>query len=312
MGGGSWDTKKYSSSVSDRALKNVPDFEYSEKSNESTPIHANLNPMRIKDKPLKKLESRDSLEHPKSHPVFVSIDVTGSNYERAMEAQKKLPNLMDLLHKYVDDPQILIAANDDFHSVGKKAVQISDYESDNRIDEHIRNLLLLRQGGGNDGESYDLVLWAAANRTVLDCMEIRHEKGYFFMYADEPIFRTTSAEHVKAVFGIDIPGSIGIEHTIEKLKQLYHVFVMWPLNGFDHAREQYVKLFGKECVVTLQQPRLICEMIGSLIGMTEGKLNDDASVVNDLVSVGTSASDAKIISAVLAGHRKIHLPHATA
>jgi hypothetical protein len=152
-----------------------------------------------------------------------------------------------------------------------------------------------------------LILYAAANKTVLDCMEKRNKKGYFFMYADEPIFSTTSREHVRSVFGGTIQGSIPIADTIERLKQLYNVFILWPTGGYDHAYEQYVRLFGQESVFILQQPGLICEMIGSLIGMHECRLNNAAGVVDDLVAAGTDAAEAAAISRALWGGRHINL-----
>jgi hypothetical protein len=271
-------------------------------------IHPDLDPKRINSKPFGKLESRDSAEHPESNAVLLCIDVTGSNIARAREAQAKLPNLMALLGRYLADPQVAIAANDDYTVVGTKAAQISDFESDNRIDEHIRKLLLVGEGGGNMGESYDLIMYAAANKVILDCWEKRNRKGYFFMYADEPIFSTTSPEHAQTVFGDTLPQSIPIETTIAALKQLYYVFVMWPNKSqYPDAREQYVRLFGEECVVTLQDPAVICEVIGGLIGMTEGRLHSEADAVNDLVAAGTPAASAAAISRVLWGGRRINL-----
>lgn len=287
MGSGRWDDKSYRSASSTRASKGIDDFDYSSRADSSTPVHPNLDPKRINKKPFKKLESRDSKEHPESNAIFVSFDVTGSNIERAREAQKKLPNLMDMLEKYLPDPQVLFAANDDIHVEPIKCVQISDFESDNRIDEHLRNILLVGNGGGNDGESYDLIIYAAAFKTVLDCMEKRNRKGYFFMYADEPIFTHVDAKAVHHIFGDSVEGKLPINAVIEKLKELYNVYVLWPMGGYDHARAQYVHLFGKESVFTLQDPNLICELIGSLVGLNEKKPSEK-ELISDLVASGAS------------------------
>jgi hypothetical protein len=310
MGSGRFDSVVYSNATTSRLNSGISDFEYSRT---ATVIHPNLDPHRINGKPFGKLESRDSDEHPESNAILVCLDVTGSNYQRAFEAQKKLPNLMALLERYLPDPQVAIAANDDFTVEPDKCAQISDFESDNRIDEHIRNLVLTNNGGGNHGESYDLLIYAAANKTILDCFEKRQRKGYFFMYADEPIFTTTSPEHARHVFGDGIARSIPIERTIALLKEKYHVFVMWPAgSSFPDAREQYVRLFGSECVVTLQHPNLICEVIGGLIGATEGRLNSEEDAVNDMVLAGVSHGEAVAASRLIWGHgaRRIHTPPA--
>jgi hypothetical protein len=298
MGGGHFDNVSYRSSSTYRRSKGIDDFHYSKTAHEdkSLPVHPNLDPKRIKDKPFSKLESRDSAEHPNSNAVFVSFDVTGSNIENARRAQQKLPNLMKLLETYLPDPQVAFAANDDYLFEGKRSVQISDFESDNRIDEHLRNIILVGDGGGNFQESYDLILLAAANMTVLDCFEKRGRKGYFFMYADEPIPTHVDANQVHDIFGISAQGKLPIDAVIKKLKEQYHVFVMWPANSsYTDARAQYVHLFGNDCVFTLQHPDLICEMIGSLIGKNEKNLSKH-DLVTDLVASGTSSKHAHEIA----------------
>lgn len=297
MGGGNWDSGSYTKAKATRAATNVDDFAYSKT---STTTHANLDPLRIKDKPFGKLESRDSTDHPNSVPVFVSFDVTGSNIDRAVDAQKKLPNLMELLHKYLPDPQVAVAANDDFNSVGKESIQISDFESDNRVDEHIRSIRLVGIGVGNNGESYDLMLFAAARLIVTDSMEKRAKKGYLFIYADEPIFTKVQAIEVKSTFGITIERDIPIAEIVEEVQRSWNVFMLYPIGGYLDAREQYVKLFGKDSVIDVQHPNLICELIASIVGLHE-EATTPASLVTDLVAVGVNDRDAKSLSLVLKG-----------
>jgi hypothetical protein len=148
MGGGRWDSTTYHSTRTDRASKGVADFAYTSVADKTQKVHENLDPKRISKKPFQKLESRDSVEHPESNAVLVCFDVTGSNKTRAIDAQAKLPALMEMLNKYLSDPQVAIACNDDYLVTGTNSVQISDFESDIRIDEHIRNAWLVGNGGG--------------------------------------------------------------------------------------------------------------------------------------------------------------------
>ena len=228
----------------------------------------------------------------------MGFDVTGSNYQNAIIAQKKLPELMDLLSKYISDPQVSVAANDDFLTSRGNCIQVSDFESDNRVDDHIRNIWLIAAGGGNDGESYDLLLYVAARKVVLDSVEKRGKKGYLFLYADEPFFTVVNKDQVKAVFGDILEKSIPIEEIIEEARRNFNVFVVWPQDGYRHAREQYVKLFGEDSVITLQHANLLCELVASTIGLYEDKATPD-SVITDLVSVGVSKTDAGYISSAL-------------
>lgn len=291
MGGGRWDSGAYHSSATTRKLSGVDDFAYTK---HATSVHDNLDPKRINTKPFGKLESRDSDDHPNSNPVLVCFDVTGSNHTRAVDFQKSLPNLMDLLNKYITDPQVAVAANDDYNSVGTNSIQISDFESDNRVDDHIRNIFLTGQGGGNDGESYDLLLYAAARKVVLDSVEKRGKKGYMFMYADEPIFPHVSKSQVEQVFGDKVEKDIPIAEIIEEARRNFTIFMIWPkTSSYRHAYEQYVKLFGDEFVLESQHPNLLCELIASTVALYEEK--DADTVITDLVAVGVSDSDAKAL-----------------
>lgn len=303
MGGGSWDTGAYTASKTTRKATGVPDFAYTKN---ATSVHANLEPKRINAKPFGKLEARDSADHPNSLAVLVGFDTTGSNATRAVEAQGKLPSLMDLLNKYLDDPQVAVAANDDFEAQVRSrgahdgALQISDFESDNRVDEHIRNIWLTENGGGNGGESYDLMLYAAARKVILDSVEKRGKKGYFFMYADEPIFPNVEKVQVAAVFGDVIEKDIPVAEIIEEARRLFNVFVIWPHGGYLNAKGQYISLFGKDSVLILEHPNLICELIASVVGLYEEKATPD-SIVTDLVAVGVSKHEANSLVQVT-GH----------
>jgi hypothetical protein len=290
MGGGSWDSGTYHSTKSTRAANNVPDFAYTQS---ATSIHTNLDPKRINTKPFGKLESRDSADHPESHAVLVCFDVTGSNIDRAVDVQKKLPTLMELLGKYVSDPQVAVAANDDCKVVGSNAIQISDFESDIRVDEHIRNIWLVGNGGGNNGESYDLLLYAAARKMVLDSVEKRGKKGYMFLYADELVFPNVLKDEVSTVFGDKLESDVPTVEIIEEAQRNFHIFVIWPRGGEDRAHEQYKKLFGEENVLVSQHPNLLCELIASTVALYENKPAD--VVVHDLIAIGVGDADAKAL-----------------
>ena len=290
MGGGSWDSGTYHSTKSTRAASGVADFAYTQS---ATNVHANLDPKRINKKPFGKLESRDSADHPESHAVLVCFDVTGSNIDRAVDVQKKLPTLMELLAKYIADPQVAVAANDDYKVVGTNSIQISDFESDIRVDEHIRNIWLVGNGGGNNGESYDLLLYAAARKMVLDSVEKRSKKGYMFLYADELVFPNVLKGEVHDVFGDKLESDIPTVEIIEEAQRNFHIFVIWPRGGEDRAHEQYKKLFGEENVLVSQHPNLLCELIASTVALYENKPAD--VVVNDLIAIGVGDADAKAL-----------------
>lgn len=281
MGSGTWDKATYHSTKSTRAASGVDDFAYTK---HASSAHPNLDPKRINKKPFGKLESRDNPEHPESVAVLVNFDVTGSNRDRAVDAQLALPKLMDMLHETLPDAQVAFAANDDYKAVGTNgAVQISDFESDIRIDEHLRNIWLVGNGGGNNGESYDLILYAAARKTVIDCWEKRHKKGYLFIYADEPFMEAVDRHEVKQVFGDNLERNISIEDIIHEAREQYTVFVIWPSSSpYTQSKVQYQRLFSNDYVLELQHPNLICELIGGTVVAYEKYLKATGSTPGDL------------------------------
>ncbi len=293
MGGGAWDSTQYYDDSFSRKSKGVDDFAYSKI---ARVVHPNLDPRRINSKPFGMLESRDSIEHPESNAILVGFDVTGSNHARAIEAQKALPNLMTLLPKYISDPQVAVAANDDYNVEPYWCMQISDFESDNRVDEHIRNIKLVGNGGGNGGESYDLIVYAAARKVVMDCFEKRGRKGYLFLYADERFWDKVAKNQIADIYGDTLSRNIPIESIIEEVKKMWHVFLISPAGGVvDNSFDQYVELFGMENVLILEHPGKICELICVTIGVNEDKISAQQAI-DDLVGVGISQSVAKSIS----------------
>lgn len=289
MGGGSWDTGRYKSATTTRAATGKKDFDYS---STAYTVHESLKASRISKKIHGVLESRDADGKPASLPVMLFFDVTGSNAANAEVAQKKLPILMELLNKYVPGVQLAVGANDDYLTSSKDCIQISEFESDNRVDEHLRNIWLISRGGGNDGESYDLALYAAARKVKTDSFEKRGKKGYLFLYADEPIFDHVSAPQVQAVFGDKLQADIPIVEMIEEVRRAWHVFIVFPDDGYKHAKEQYLRLFGEDSVIVSQSPDLLAELVASTVALYEGS-TDHGSLVTDLVAVGASKNDAE-------------------
>lgn len=303
MGGGSWDSKTYHDSATSRAVAGTDTFAYSASmdfvSPEAVKAHPDLDSMRIKDKPLGMLESRDSAEHPNSHAIVVALDVTGSNKSRAIEAQGALDKLVTMLTKYISDPQVAIWANDDPYACSSKvAFQASDFESDNRVDNHLQHLLLVGRGGANAQEGYDMVFYCAARKVVMDSLEKRGKKGYLFLYADENIPDVCEARFVKKIFGDDIQ-DIKIKDLIEEAKEKFNIFIIWPEGGYNESLSKSISLFGKDHVLVLQHPDRMCELIGSTIGAVEGKLNKK-DLHKVLTEVGLSNDDIDDITTALA------------
>lgn len=268
MGYGNYSRDTYTQERTARRLTNISDFAYNEQAQRTLQIHPNLDPKRIRNKPFGKLESRDTSIDLPSFPIIVNLDVTGSNKTRAVAAQEKLNELMASLAAKIANPQVAIWANDDVeaHTYGFRGpFQCSDFESDNRIDEHLRNLWLVGDGGGNSKESYDLPLYAATFKTVTDSFEKRGLKGLMFMYADEPFPDRINPTVIVDLFG-DAVESLSIQDLIVEARRLWDIYILAPVGGCIHdSRSQYSRLFGEQFVRDLEHPDVICEAIASIV-----------------------------------------------
>ena len=179
MGSGRWSPVTYDDRAAARAATGTDAFDYSKSAIQSGQlrVHQTLDPRGMAPR-----ESRDSAEHPESTPILISLDVTGSMGRVVRGIHSDLPHLLELIlgHKYVPDPQILFAAVGDA-TCDTVPLQVGQFESDNRMDQHLENMILEGGGGGQMTESYELMLYVAARLTASDAWDKRRKKGYLFM-----------------------------------------------------------------------------------------------------------------------------------
>ena len=114
-------------------------------------------------------ESRDSVEHPDSNAIIISLDVTGSMGTVPRVLQTKLPQLLGLLTRkgYATDPHIMFGAIGDA-TCDRVPLQVGQFESDNRMDEQLRTIFLEGNGGGQKSESYELAAYFVARQKAAD------------------------------------------------------------------------------------------------------------------------------------------------
>jgi hypothetical protein len=296
MGGGSWDSKLYDSGAS---------FDYSRKTM-SKPIsdwkvHDSLDPLKIKDGPFGKRESRDSAEHPNSLAVVILFDVTGSMLSVPKLFQENLGNLMGFVSmKGLTDLQVLVGAIGDA-TCDHLPLQIGQFETDNRIDTHLRNILLEGGGGGQNTESYELGLYLAARLIAMDCWEKRAKKGYLFLSGDERMYPNVKRDEISMVFGLKEQADISLEEIFEDVQEKYNTYFIMP-NGTSHYKNEGIlqpwrKYLGQN-VILLDDPKAICELIATTIARDEG-IGTLESITTDLATLGINKSTIKAVSTAL-------------
>ena len=296
MGGGNWTDDAYD--ARQRAVKSSGystsfTHDVDVRAGRASALHDSLN---IKGKIR---ESRDSAEHPVTTPIAVLFDVTGSMGSVPRTLQTKLPKLLSILleQKYVEGPQILTGGIGDA-TCDTVPIQISQFESDIRIDEDLGKIFLEGGGGGQKFESYELAMYFMARRTVLDSWEKRGKKGYLFIIGDEKA-RDVSSKYVVDHIG-GLAENMKLENLVNELHEMYEVYFIIPnLSSYYDDRDVndfWKKLFG-ERVIKLENPDLVCEAIASIIGANEGYHVKDTAKKMSLSSHHT-ASLSKALSEV--------------
>jgi hypothetical protein len=201
-------------------------------------IHSDFDPKNISLR-----ESRDSIEHPVSNAIILGLDVTGSMGMIADHIAKVgLGELvLGLLETNpVSDPQIAIAGIGDSYC-DKAPFQVTQFESDIRIGQQLRNLWLEGGGGGNHFESYDLAWYFAANHTVTDCFEKRGKKGYLFTFGDEMVPSAPTPEHIRSIFGTSPQSTLTTEQLYADASEKWNVFHIMVEQG-NYARTNKEKV----------------------------------------------------------------------
>jgi hypothetical protein len=280
MGSGRWSTDVYSlrEEMRKRSGKSAFDYSASTTSDPAGPrVHPTLDPHGVHVR-----ESRDSDEHPASLAIAVFFDVTGSMLTIPVTMQQKLPELLGLLLRksYVDHPHILFGAIGDA-TCDQVPLQVGQFESDNRMDDHLEHIVLEGGGGGQKTESYELALYFVAEHTSIDCWEKRGHKGYLFIIGDEMAYPAVKRAYVQSLMGDDLESDISISAMVARLRERYEVFYILPQSA-SHGRDREVltfwrKLLGQN-VLELEDETAVCETIALTIGIWEGRTDLEGGV----------------------------------
>lgn len=276
MGSGRWSNDSYTRAATARAASGTSAFAYTDRARSSGDIkvHADLDPKQTAGAPSAfagqiMRESLDSTEHPNTVPVAVFFDVTGSMSSYPMAFQQVLPSLHAHLDDRVDDVQIMFGAIGDAVS-DRVPLQVSHFESDNRMDDHLGNILLEGGGGGGNHESYELAAYFLARHTHLDAVG-RGKKGYAFIVGDERAYGEVNANEVRKVLGAGFQGTITTEDIFAEASQKYELYFVSVNNGYRSQNDQYWKdIVGDDHYLTLDAPGDLVKLIGDTVVSGEG------------------------------------------
>lgn len=310
MGGGSWSADVYASTTSMRkaAGKDTFDYDKTVKTTGTWAVHDSLDPKKAAGagsalEGAKVREARDSDEHPVTVPIMVFLDVTGSNIRVARIVHEKLPEFLGLVLRTgaVEAPQILMGAVGDA-TCDRLPLQVGQFESDNRIDDTLANLVLEGGGGGGKHESYELAAYYALHHVHTDHWDKRRAKGYLFFVGDElPYDQVSRAQVQKVIDDAAIEDNVDTKEVFRRLQERYEVFYVMggaaSYVGDASVLDPWRELLGQH-VLEVEDTATIPEVIAATIATFEGGLDAD-DLEGDLVRAGLDAGTAGKVSKAL-------------
>ncbi len=277
----------------DRVAGVAPAFAYNadvQSGKVAAKVHDQLNPRGATR------ESRDSDVHPNSVPIAVYFDVTGSMHGVPRVFQQRLPGLMSLLalRGYIADPQIQFGAIGDAIS-DRGPLQVGQFESSLEMDDDLERMWLEGGGGGSAHESYELAHYFVARHVVSDAWEKRQRKGYLFTMGDEAFYPTIEPSRVRGLIGDNLMEAISTPSIVQELQERWHVFHLHVQEGSYRDNADILGvwrgLLGEDHVLLLERGSQVADMIGLVIGLTEGTVTV-AQAETDLTQLGYDAADA--------------------
>lgn len=299
MGGGSYSDAVYTSNAATRSMTGTSAFDYTDSGLGAVHgTHATLDPItssKLDGKGAVR-EARDGDEHPDSVPIAVWFDVTGSMGNVPRLLQEKLPKLLGLLLRkgYVTDPQILFAAIGDA-TCDRAPIQVGEFESDNRMEDHLGNLYLEGGGGGQRTESYELVFYFMSRRVATDAWEKRGRRGYCFIIGDEMPYPKVKRREVSQFIGEGddkLQADIPLEEIVSEAQEKWDIYYIWPEGGSYRddpgIQGTWSGLLGQN-VLRVDTLDAIPETIALTVGLGEGTVDSLDAGLDDLDDVGSHA-----------------------
>lgn len=221
--------------------------------------------------------SCDSEDSPNATPVIIGFDDTASmGFLAAALAKSGIHRTVLELYKSktITNPHILCAAVGDCKS-DRYPLQITQFEADIRIVEQLLELYLEGGGGGNGGESYNLLWYFAARHTKTDAYRKRKKKGFLFTIGDDCCHPALSGAEISAVFGDHTAYSLSNEELLREAGEQYEIFHIHLEDPRFANPEIYRKwqkyLPGRVSRIKAVDIGLIPELIVSLIRLTQGE-----------------------------------------
>ncbi len=214
-------------------------------------------------------ECRDSDAHPRTIPIILGLDVTGSMRKIPENLIREgLPKLMSkLIQKGADDASVLFLAIGD-HIHDSFPLQVGQFESgDEELDMWLTRTYLEGNGGRNQQESYLLAYYYAAFHTATDAFDRWGKKGTLITVGDEPSIKSLPKSAIKEIFGDDVDRSYSFEELYQKASErydIYHIHITHTSLISQTGWKSWKEAIDEKCII-LTDYTLIPDTVADLV-----------------------------------------------
>jgi|GEM_PF-1961926 len=231
------------------------------------------------------------LVHGPKLPILLATDGTGSmgeNVEKAFYAMKSMNAMLQgVRDRYQTDHSFAVMQDvGDSHPV----FQMAQFESDERMAEHVR-LLIPDHNGGDATEDYDIGLCFVRNWVETDIVRYGL-KGYFSIVADQIGRGEVYPDDVKRHLGHEIQAAISTRALCRELLKSWHLFYCRVAGNdiySDRTARWWTERLGPGRVIMVPNPDLLAEVQAGLVYVTE-TANPTQSGLTEFLLAGGSNS----------------------
>lgn len=201
-----------------------------------------------------------------THPIGVTIDVTGSMSTWPGIFFEKLPLLGKEVEHYAPDYAISFSVFGDARA-DSYPLQVRDFDSGKALDKHIA--ALYPEGNGGDAPEDPQL---AAYYYLEHCKIDKAVKPFFFIITDVDAHDSISASSIKEYTGDTIQGdSLSTKALLKKLGEKFSVYVLLKGRG---SRSYWTDIYDTQRVKEVEEPRDIVELIIACIASEMGEIKD--------------------------------------
>ncbi len=191
-------------------------------------------------------ECCDSEEHPNTVPVILGLDVTGSMGGALLRTASALNVIMTDVFAGFRDVEFMVMGIGDL-VYDRAPIQISQFESDIRVAEHLDRIWFERGGGGNAFESYTAAWYMGLHHTKLDCHK-RGRKGLIITLGDEPLNPYLPGKRLRELTGDPLQEDVETRRLYAEAAEkfdIYHIAIDDREDCYARYREGIENSFGQ-------------------------------------------------------------------